>query len=155
MRKTCSTSRTSIKSRMSSTSSTSWQSSAAFTSVTSITRASSGRLSSMFCCQNVKNIYFRYVHHWDMSGFVVVAKTSQDCNEFRFLIVRIVISVSNVTSPLDCFKNCQIKKKIKNMSKFGKRVYSSMTQGPMGKRLIHWLCEVNGKVRFPDQPMAD
>ena len=32
---------------------------------------------------------------------------NKDCHEFRFSIVRIVISVSNVTSLQDCLFNCQ------------------------------------------------
>ena len=36
---------------------------------------------------------------------------NKDCHEFRFSIVRIVISVSIVTSHLDCFKTCKSKTK--------------------------------------------
>ena len=38
---------------------------------------------------------------------IVIVIVKQDCHEFRFSIVRIVISVSNDTSLQDCLFNCQ------------------------------------------------
>ena len=42
---------------------------------------------------------------------LLIVKYYIDCHEFRFSIVRIVVSVSNVTNPQDCLKNCQNFKK--------------------------------------------
>ena len=45
---------------------------------------------------------------------------NNDCHEFRFSIVRIVISVSNVTSLQDCLFNCQNCQKLSELSQLSK-----------------------------------
>ena len=42
-----------------------------------------------------------------LSSVTINCQVNKDCHEFRFSIVRIVISVSNVTSLQDCLFNCQ------------------------------------------------
>ena len=66
-------------------------------------KTSSFQLSSPTSRENISNIArianAVQCHNW-LSG-------NKDCHEFRFSIVRIVISVSNVTSLQDCLFNCQ------------------------------------------------
>ena len=57
-------------------------------------------IQKLFKIKNIARIANAVHCHFWLSG-------NKDCHEFRFSIVGIVISVSIVTSLLDCFKNCQ------------------------------------------------